>query len=131
MKIILKLEELAMFAGCIGLFYLEGVAWWWYLLLFIGPDISMIGYLAGNTIGAASYNLFHHKAIGIVLAGFAMLFMMLDDSVSPSPDLEWLVFTGVVIFGHASMDRFFGYGLKYNQGFKYTHLGEIGKKELQ
>ncbi|HZJ19645.1 MAG TPA: DUF4260 family protein [Pricia sp.] len=24
------------------------------------------------------------------------------------------------------MDRIFGYGLKYNKGFKFTHLGEIG-----
>lgn len=29
-------------------------------------------------------------------------------------------------FPHAAMDRIFGYGLKYEKGFKYTHLGEIG-----
>jgi len=26
------------------------------------------------------------------------------------------------------MDRMFGYGLKTEEGFKYTHLGIIGKK---
>ncbi|MEO6611453.1 MAG: DUF4260 family protein [Chitinophagaceae bacterium] len=30
--------------------------------------------------------------------------------------------------GHSSMDRMFGYGLKTNEGFKYTHLGMIGKE---
>lgn len=40
----------------------------------------------------------------------------------------WFFYTGIIIFGHASFDRFFGYGLKYENGFKFTHLGEIGKK---
>jgi hypothetical protein len=35
---------------------------------------------------------------------------------------------GIVLFGHASMDRMLGYGLKTSEGFKYTHLGIIGKK---
>jgi len=33
---------------------------------------------------------------------------------------------GIILFSHASMDRIMGYGLKYDKGFKYTHLGEIG-----
>lgn len=35
---------------------------------------------------------------------------------------------GVILFAHAAMDRIFGYGTKCNKGFKYTHLGEIGRK---
>lgn len=96
------------------LFHLE---WWWYLLLFLGPDISMLGYLAGNKTGAACYNFFHHK--GVAVAIFAIgLFM---------PD-TLLQVIGIVLFGHSSMDRLFSYGLKTNQGFQYTHLGKIGKK---
>ncbi|HEY0262180.1 MAG TPA: DUF4260 family protein [Chitinophagales bacterium] len=34
-----------------------------------------------------------------------------------------------MMFGHSSMDRFFGYGLKTEEGFKFTHLGKIGKDE--
>jgi len=34
----------------------------------------------------------------------------------------------IILFGHSSMDRIFGYGLKTNQGFKFTHLGTIGNK---
>ena len=35
--------------------------------------------------------------------------------------------TGVILYGHASMDRIFGYGLKYGDHFQHTHLGWIGK----
>ena len=39
-----------------------------------------------------------------------------------------LEIAGIILFGHSSMDRIFGYGLKQFLGFKYTHLGLIGKK---
>lgn len=116
MKTILKLEELAMLAGCVILLALFQVSWWMYIVLFLGPDVSMLGYVAGNKVGAWCYNVFHHKGIAIALtaAGYTM-----DN---------WLLIAGIVLFGHASMDRVAGYGLKYENGFKFTHLGEIGKK---
>jgi hypothetical protein len=122
MKTILKLEELGMFLASIVLLYVSSVDWWWYLLLFIGPDISMLGYLAGDRIGSWCYNLFHHKSIGllVLLIGFVLEL--------PGEPNVWLINTGIILFGHSSMDRFFGYGLKYENGFKFTHLGEIGKK---
>ena len=122
MKSILKLEELAMWIGCIMLLYVSHVDWWWYLLMFIGPDISMIGYTAGNNIGAWTYNLFHHKGIAVIviIAGW------LVESFTPPP--YSIINLGIILFGHSSMDRLFGYGLKYENGFKFTHLGEIGKK---
>ncbi len=117
MKNTLKLEEAAMFGLCIfALSYMEA-EWWWYLIMFIGPDISMIGYLSGNKVGALCYNLFHHKGIAVVLFATGVIS---QDSL--------LQQVGIVLFGHSSMDRIFGYGLKYIKGFKFTHLGEIGKK---
>lgn len=117
MKNIIKLEEMAMLGLCIYALSFFRVDWWWYLILVLGPDISMLGYFGGNKIGVACYNLFHQK--GIAIAVFVAGLMM--------PDL--LVQTiGVVLFGHSSMDRMFGYGLKTGEGFKYTHLGMIGKK---
>lgn len=117
MKNIIKLEEAAMFGLSVYGLYLGSAEWWWYLLLVIGPDISMLGYLAGNKTGAACYNLFHHKgvAIAIFITGLLLPQFLLQ-------------LTGIVLFGHSSMDRLFGYGLKTGQGFKYTHLGIIGKK---
>lgn len=117
MRSILKLEEFAMFGSSLyGLYYFD-VAWWYYLLLFLGPDISMLGYSLGNKTGAALYNLFHHKglAVAIFLGGFIS-------------EMPLLILSGIILFGHASMDRVFGYGLKYETGFQFTHLGVINKK---
>ncbi len=117
MKSILKLEEFAMFAFSIYALYFLKVDWWYYLILLIGPDISMLGYLAGDKPGAIAYNIFHHKAVAaaLIFAGVLTGNWALDVA-------------GVIIFGHSSMDRMMGYGLKYFEGFKFTHLGAIGKK---
>lgn len=115
MKNILKLEELAMFALSVWALYFFNAEWWYYLLLLLGPDISMIGYAGGNKMGAFMYNLFHHKGVAIVLFVLGVL-------------LPGLQIAGIILFGHSSMDRMFGYGLKLKEGFKFTHLGLIGKK---
>jgi len=118
MKGTLKLEELVMLALSMYALYEMEASGWLYLLLALGPDISMLGYFGGNKIGAFCYNLFHHKGIAVVLF---VLGVKLDN--------DPLFLAGVILFGHSSMDRFFGYGLKYEKGFKYTHLGMIGKNE--
>ncbi|WP_072995386.1 DUF4260 domain-containing protein [Pseudozobellia thermophila] len=116
MKNSLKLEELAMFGLGIYLFAMLPYAWWWFLALLLAPDIGMVGYLFGNRIGALVYNLFHHKAIAIAIYVLASYFSR----------PEWQL-VGIILFSHSAMDRMFGYGLKYDKGFKFTHLGEIGK----
>ena len=120
MKNVLKLEEAAMFGLCILALAHLRVPWWVYLLLAIGPDISMVGYSVNNKVGALSYNFFHHKGIAVAL--FVIGFLMGDfrgDIIS---------IIGIVLFGHSSMDRMLGYGLKLKEGFQHTHLGKIGKK---
>ncbi len=116
MKKILKLEELAMFILGIYLYSLLPYVWWWFLVLILTPDIGMLGYAVNNKIGALTYNLFHHK-------GLAIAIYLLGTYLSLS--LGQLI--GIILFSHASLDRIFGYGLKYENGFKYTHLGKIGK----
>ncbi len=118
MKNIIKLEEMAMLAAAICALIFLHVPWWCYAILALGPDISMLGYLAGNKIGAACYNIFHHKAIAVII--FLVGLFYRD---------WWLQVTGIILFGHSSMDRMFGYGLKTNEGFKFTHLGAIGKNK--
>jgi hypothetical protein len=117
MKTILILEELALFILAIIAFnFQSSYAWWLFPACLLLPDLSMIGYLGGNKTGAFVYNFFHHKAIAILvyLAGFYY-------------HQEVILFTGIILFAHSSMDRMFGYGLKYNTGFKATHLGAIGR----
>lgn len=106
-----------MFLLCVFALSIFQVPWWTYLLLLFGPDISLIGYIGGsNEVGAFCYNIFHHKgiAIAIFIAG-----LWLNDTL--------LQVTGIILFGHSSMDRVLGYGLKTKKGFAYTHLGNIGK----
>ena len=117
MKSILRIEEAAMLGLGIWLFSQLPFAWWWFLVLILVPDISMIGYAFGNKAGAFLYNLFHHKAVAIILY---LSGAYLNDDI--------LKLAGVILFSHASMDRIFGYGLKTDEGFSFTHLGRIGKQ---
>ena len=107
-----------MFLGGIVAFSFLNFEWWWFLVLFFVPDIGMLGYLYGDKTGAAIYNLWHHKGLAIAI-GVAGIFLA----------EEILQLTGIILFSHASFDRMLGYGLKYDKGFKFTHLGEIGKKK--
>lgn len=116
MKTIIKLEEAALFILGIFIFNRLNFEWWWFLVLILAPDLSMLGYLFGNKSGAFFYNVFHHK-------GIALLIYALGCYLS----IETIQLAGIILFSHSAMDRIFGYGLKYEKGFKYTHLGEIGK----
>ncbi|MFD1142933.1 DUF4260 domain-containing protein [Larkinella insperata] len=120
MKLLLKLEEAAQFALALVLFNQLPFAWWWFPALLLLPDLSMLGYLVNPRIGAYAYNFFHHKAVAVVVGATGFLL------VSPV-----LMLTGVLLFGHSAMDRLFGYGLKYADGFDHTHLGRIGKNAVR
>ena len=116
MKYTLKLEEAAQFALSIYLFSLLPFVWWWYLALFLAPDISMVGYLANSTVGAACYNVAHHKGVAVAVGSLGLVL-----------NIQWLLFAGILLYGHSAFDRMMGYGLKHTDGFKHTHLGMIGK----
>jgi hypothetical protein len=76
----------------------------------------MLGYWVNTQIGAFTYNLFHHKGIALMIYAAGLF------TVSPL----WQ-FVGLLLFGHSAFDRIFGYGLKYNDNFKNTHLGWLGR----
>ncbi|MBA3828220.1 MAG: DUF4260 domain-containing protein [Taibaiella sp.] len=117
MKTLLQLEEAAQLAFAIWVLHYQPVhfVWWVWPLLFLAPDISMVGYLINSRVGAALYNLAHHKAVALVL-------IVIGLKLSAG-----LFVAGVILYGHSSMDRIMGYGLKYNDAFGHTHLGMIGK----
>lgn len=85
-------------------------------ILIIGGTLSMIGYLVNSQIGAATCNFIHHKGLGISI--FVLGIISANQSVQ---------LAGSILFGHSSMDRVLGYGLKYPGSFQNTHLGGIGK----
>jgi len=114
MKNLLRIEEGLLFGFSIYLFSLTDFAWWWYLALILAPDVGMFGYLVNARIGAWSYNFFHHKAVAVLLLFIGYQYQM-----------DWILLAGIIHFGHSSMDRMLGYGLKYEDGFKHTHLGTL------
>ena len=116
MKNSLRIEEFLMFILSIYLFNFLDYEWWLFLTLFLAPDLSMVGYIISPKIGAYAYNLFHHK--GLALAIY-LLGIYLGESE--------LQLVGLILFGHSSFDRVFGYGLKHKDSFNHTHLGLIGK----
>ncbi len=117
MKNLLRVEELLQLILCAYLSQQLPFAGWLYWALFLTPDIGMLGYLINTKVGAMLYNLFHHKGIAIsfYLAGLILT----------NPELQ---FIGLLLFGHSAFDRIFGYGLKYDDSFKHTHLGWLNGK---
>ena len=116
MKNLLKLEEFSLFGLALFLFSALNYSWWLYALLFFAPDLSMVGYLANPRVGSWTYNLIHHKGVAVAL--YILGFLLAN------PALQFL---GTLLLGHSSLDRVFGYGLKYPDAFKHTHLGVIGE----
>jgi hypothetical protein len=92
-------------------------SWWAWILIFLAPDLSMIGYVVNNKVGAFTYNLFHHQLIAMIVYALGMVI-----------DQPYLALAGLVLLGHSSLDRLLGYGLKREEGFKFTHLGTVGEK---
>ncbi len=126
MKTLLKLEELAQFLLCVVALIMNDVSWWAYLILALGPDIGMLGYLFNPRIGAFTYNLLHHKGLALVLVSVGIYVSMVTVFEDGDKGAPFLI-AGILLFGHASMDRIFGYGLKFGDNFHHTHLGWIGK----
>lgn len=114
MTTIIRLEELAQMSMALaGLYFLPfDFSWWIWILLFLLPDISILAYLAGNKAGAIVYNFFHHRGIAIALAATGLLMHH-----------DILMLAGTLIYAHSSFDRLLGYGLKFFDNFKHTHLG--------
>jgi hypothetical protein len=115
MRNLIRLEESFLFLLSIFLFAQLDYAWWWYLVLLLVPDIGALGYLATPAVGAITYNAVHHKGVSIVAYTVG--------AFVGSPILQ---LAGLIMLGHSSLDRVFGYGLKYPDSFKRTHLGHIG-----
>jgi Domain of unknown function (DUF4260) len=115
-KTLIRLEGLALFAGMTLLYGFWGGPWWLYAVLFLAPDLAFLAYLAGPKIGAWAYNAVHSTIIPMAMLtigfGFAPPLVL-------SLALIWL--------SHIGIDRALGYGLKYQTGFGFTHLGRIGK----
>jgi hypothetical protein len=108
----LRLEGLAMLALCLAIYWLVDANWLTFALLFLAPDLSFLGYLAGPRRGAVAYNVAHSYTLPFLLATAALL---LEAAVPVRLALIWIA--------HLGFDRALGFGLKYPTAFADTHLG--------
>jgi hypothetical protein len=115
LRTLLRLEGLTLFAGMVMLYAVWGGSWWVFAILFLAPDLSFAAYLAGPKAGAVVYNAAHSymAPMALMVTGFGMA-----APLTLSIAMIWLA--------HIGIDRALGYGLKYDAGFTFTHLGRIG-----
>lgn len=113
--LLLRLEGLATLAAAAAAYDLVGGSWLLFALLFLLPDLAMLGYLAGPRAGALAYNLAHTYSLPALVAGAGL-----------ATGNETAIAAALVWVAHIGFDRALGYGLKYPAGFMATHLGAIG-----
>ena len=111
---LLHVEGLVVLVGAIALYFDSGYGWLALVVLFLAPDLSMLGYLAGPRVGALAYDVVHTYALPVAL-GVAGVLAGSDTAIQLA--LIWLA--------HIGLDRMLGYGLKYPSGFKDTHLQRV------
>jgi len=113
-RFLLHTENLAVAVAAIALYFYADYPWWLLIALALAPDLSMVGYLAGSTIGAVAYDAAHTYALPVALAAVGLIV-----------DAETAVQLGLIWLTHIGVDRAVGYGLKYPTGFKDTHLQRV------
>ena len=109
----LGLEGLVLLAGALIAYRTLGQPWWLVPAGILVPDIAMSGYVAGTRLGAHLYNLAHATALPAVMLGIGY---WQADRLLMALALIWLA--------HIGLDRLLGTGLKYNDRFTHTHLGD-------
>lgn len=108
---LLHLEGAAVLALSLFSYHWSHGSWLLFVLLFLVPDLSMIGYVANARVGAITYNAIHSYLGPLVLAGYSF---GSNHAAILSISLIWIA--------HIGFDRMLGFGLKYPTRFKDTHL---------
>lgn len=116
-RVFLQLEGAALLAASLALFNSTHLQWWWVPALLFVPDIFMVGYIRSTKVGALFYNIGHTYLLPTLMAFYGL------HSHRPL-----VLGAGLIWLAHIGMDRVLGYGLKYDDNFKHTHLGSLLKK---
>jgi hypothetical protein len=113
-SVLLRLEGAGLLRIAAFLYARSDTSWLLFALLFLAPDVGMVGYLGGSRAGAVLYDLLHTS---LLPAGLAVMGVVADSRSAVAVALIWLA--------HIGMDRALGFGLKYPTGFRDTHLGRV------
>ncbi|NMM38629.1 MAG: DUF4260 domain-containing protein [Glaciimonas sp.] len=114
--VLLKLEGFVVFFLALVIYWQQSFGWTLFWSTVLLPDLALLGYLVNAKVGATTYNITHSKLLPGALAVVAIA---TGNALFSALALIWFV--------HIGVDRMLGYGLKYPEGFKVTHLGTIGK----
>lgn len=113
-KVLLRTEGFAVAVAAGAVYYSLNGPWWLFLILFLAPDLSMVGYLTGPGYGSMAYNAAHTYITPLLLAGVGLW-----------SGIELAVLGALIWAAHIGLDRLVGYGLKYSSGFSDTHFGRV------
>ena len=118
-RTLLRFEGLCVLIAASLAYGQQSVGWWLYAVLFLAPDLAMLGYLGGRRVGAIVYNVGHLYALPLACIACG--------GITQSPTV---MAVGLIWAAHIGFDRALGYGLKYAEGFGVSHLGVMGKPNL-
>jgi hypothetical protein len=111
---LLRLEGASVLGLSVLFYHQSHASWLLFAILFLSPDLFMLGYLADARIGAAIYNSVHTLFPPGVLIAVAILAS------------QWRLLPFALIWSaHIGFDRMLGFGLKYATRFQDTHLQHV------
>jgi hypothetical protein len=113
-SILLHIEEAVLLLLTLFAYQHLHYSWLFFAILFLTPDLFMLGYLLNTRIGTATYNLAHTLTLPLTL--------LLASYIE-----HWHLALAIALIwtAHIAVDRLLGYGLKYPTYFKDTHLQHI------
>jgi Domain of unknown function (DUF4260) len=113
-SLLLHLEGAVILFLSVFVYHQLHASWLLFAILFLAPDLFMLGYLANVHFGAALYNFAHTLITPAILLAITFF--------ASRPQL----FPFVLIWtAHIGFDRLLGFGLKYPTYFKDTHLQRV------
>ncbi len=110
-RTILRIEGLMVLGIALGGYFTLDGPIWLLVILALAPDLSMVAYLAGPRLGSLSYNVVHTYTLPLALGALGFW-----------ATIPLALLIALIWAGHIGADRLFGYGLKFESGFKDTHL---------
>ena len=96
-KLLLHLEGAFVLLASIYFYSQGSYSWILFFILLLAPDISMVGYLVNNKVGALTYNMFHTYIVPIILVLIGVFFLQ-----------KTLIALSIIWFAHIGMDRMLG-----------------------
>jgi hypothetical protein len=108
------LEGASLFALTLYFYQSGHFRWWLFAILFLWPDVFMLGYLVSVKWGTAFYNLAHTITGPVVLLFVCFL-----------GGIPQIIPYALIWLAHIGFDRALGFGLKYPTHFKDSHLQHV------